>query len=66
MEMRGFIMESNNTIKYNKPNIGALPMDAGRDIFKIIMNTPKPNHEKLKREADELEKKIFASIGYEK
>ncbi|SCZ76111.1 MULTISPECIES: hypothetical protein [Pseudobutyrivibrio] len=64
--MRGFIMPESNMMHYNKPNIGALPTGDGKDIFRIIMNTPKPNHEKLKQEADELEKKIFASLGFEK
>lgn len=59
--MRGTLMANTNVIRYNKPNIGSLPKEIGKDILMTIMNTPKPDYEKRKKEAEELEEKIFAA-----
>jgi hypothetical protein len=59
--MRGVIMANETVIRYHKPNIGALPKEIGKDILMAIMNTPKPDYEKRKKEAEELEDSIFAT-----
>ena len=46
--MRGTLMANTNVIRYNKPNIGSLPKEIGKDILMTIMNTPKPDYEKRK------------------
>ncbi len=40
-------------IRYYKPNMGALRGKIGMSIIETIMNTPKPDHSELKKEADE-------------
>ncbi len=59
--MRGITMTNTNIVRYNRPNIGSLPKEIGKDILMTIMNTPKPDYERRKKEAEELEDKIFAA-----
>lgn len=59
--MKGIVMANTNVIRYTKPNIGALPKEIGKDILMTIMNTPKPDCEKRKKDAEELEDRIFAA-----
>ena len=40
-------------MRFYKPNMGALHGKIGMSIIETIMNTPKPDHSELKKEADE-------------
>lgn len=44
--------------RYAKPNMANLPSDLGKAIFKQILNTPKPDDDKLSEEARILEKEM--------
>ena len=46
-------MAKHKEINYYKPNMGALRGKIGQSIIETILNTPKPDHTNLKREADE-------------
>ncbi|MBR1598058.1 MAG: hypothetical protein IJ661_03980 [Lachnospiraceae bacterium] len=45
--------------RYGKPSMTNLPPDLGKAIFEQILSTPAPDHEKLRKEAHELEKKML-------
>ena len=40
-------------MSYYKPNMGALRGKIGESIIETILNSPKPDHSALKKEADE-------------
>lgn len=40
-----------------------LPADIGKDIFKQICNTPPPDYEKMRAEADRYERQIAEQIA---
>ena len=44
------------SMRYGRPNMTDLPTELGRAIFKQILNTPRPDDEKLEAEVRELEK----------
>ena len=44
--------------RYGKPNMTNLPPELGRAIFTQILNTPKPDRERLHQEALKLEKQM--------
>lgn len=46
------------TTRYAKPNMTDLPTELGRGIFHQILNTPKPDDEKMDEEARVLEKEM--------
>jgi len=43
-----------STIRYGKPSITNIEPELGRSIFHTILSTPKPDHEKLGQQADEI------------
>ena len=45
--------------RYGKPNMTNLPSELGKAIFEQILNTPRPDDEKLDAEARELEKQMI-------
>ena len=47
------------TMKFVKPNMTGLPKDLGMRIFRTILSTPAPDWEKMKQEADELERQML-------
>lgn len=46
-------------IRYGKPSMNNLPYELGKAIFQQIINSPKIDREKRKKEALELEKKMI-------
>ena len=44
--------------EFPKPCMTNLPYDLGKKFFEQILNTPKPDYEKLHKEAQRLEKEI--------
>ncbi len=48
--------------KYGKPSLTNMEPELGRRIFNIILSTPKPDHEKMKMEADAGLRVITAKI----
>ena len=46
-------MSKTKEIHYYKPNMGALRGKIGESIIETILNTPRPDHSELDREADE-------------
>ena len=44
--------------EYGKPCMTNLPYDLGKKIFEQILNTPRPDYDKLHDEARRLEKEI--------
>ena len=47
-------------IRYGKPCMTNLPPDLGMEIFTQIMNSPRPDLEKMNAECDRLLKKFTA------
>lgn len=45
--------------RYAKPDMTNLPAQLGRAIFKQILNTPKPDDDRINAEARELEKEMI-------
>ena len=43
-----------HTQRYAKPSMTNLPKDLGKSIFRQIMNTPKPDRERMRAESAEL------------
>ena len=52
----GYILS--NGVKYGKPNMAALEGEMGRRIIERIMNTPRPDYERLQRESDAIAQRI--------
>ncbi|SDA70762.1 hypothetical protein SAMN02910275_02308 [Butyrivibrio sp. INlla18] len=46
-------MAKSKEVRYYKPNMGALRGRIGESIIETILNTPRPDHKELDREADE-------------
>lgn len=46
------------TMEFGKPCMTNLPYDLGVKIFEQILNTPKPDYEKIHKEARRIEKEI--------
>ena len=44
--------------KYGKPSMTNLPSEIGVGIFRQIMNTPKPDYDKMREEAARLEREM--------
>ena len=53
-------------IGFNFPEEPSVPEERGKNALMAIMNMPKPNLERRKREADELEDRIFGAEYNEK
>ena len=47
------------TTNYIKPSMVGLPADLGKAIFEQILNTPKPDDEKLEEQANMLEEEMI-------
>lgn len=47
------------TTRYVKPSMAGLPAELGKAIFEQILNTPKPDDEKLEEQANMLEKEMI-------
>ena len=47
------------TTRYTKPNMTNLPYELGKAIFEQILNTPKPDDERIDEEARKLEKEMI-------
>lgn len=46
-------------VRYGKPNMTNLPSELGIAIFTQILNSPKPDREKMRAESKALEKKML-------
>ena len=46
-------------IRYGKPNMNNLPYELGKSIFEEMDNSPKIDREARRKEALELEKKMY-------
>ena len=44
--------------RYGKPNMTNLPPELGRGIFRQIMNTPRPDFDRIHQEAQKVERAI--------
>ena len=44
-------------IRYGKPVLTNMPYEIGKPIFDKILSTPRPDFEKMKAEAEEIERK---------
>lgn len=53
-------MKKPKEVRYYKPNMGALRGKIGESIIETILNTPRPDHSELNRDADEYLKKRLA------
>ncbi len=46
-------------IRYRKPNMANLPADLGTQIIEQILSTPRPDYEKMREEAVQLEREMI-------
>ena len=45
-------------IRYGKPVLTNMPYERGKPIFDKILSTPRPDFEKMKAEAEEVEREL--------
>ncbi len=48
-----------DSIRYGKPNMANLPADLGAQIIEQILSTPRPDYEKMREEAVQLEREMI-------
>lgn len=48
-------------IGYGKPSMNDLPYELGKSILEEMLNAPKPDWQAMKKKADEMEARMYAS-----